>query len=66
LWKKNADGFTTSVGSANMLLRHAKLHKDVKFMRQVLCAMAANDVRPTQTTADLILRLMEIRRFLEY
>ena len=57
LWRKNPDGFTTSVGSANMLLRHAKLHKDVKFMRQVLRAMAANDVRPTQTTADLILRL---------
>ena len=57
LWKKNPDGFTTSVGSANLLLKHAKFHKDVKFMRQVLRAMAANDVRPTQTSADMIIRM---------
>lgn len=57
LWRKNPDGYTTSIGSAHLLLKHAKFHKDVKFMRQVLRAMVANDVRATQTTADIALRL---------
>ena len=57
LWRKNPDGFTTSIGTAHLLLKHAKLHKSVKFMRHVVRVMAANDVRLTQTAADIILRL---------
>lgn len=57
LWRKNPSGFTSSIGTAHLLLKHAKFHKDVKFMRQILRAMKANDVTPTATTADIILRL---------
>lgn len=56
LWRQNAFGFPSSLGSAHLLLKHSKFHKDMKLMRRILRAMEANDIRATQTTADIILR----------
>lgn len=56
LWRQNPWGFTSSIGSAHLLLKHSKFKKDVQLMRRILRAMEANDVRATQTTADIILR----------
>jgi len=54
--RKNSLGFTSSIGSVHLLLKHSKFHKDVQLMRRILHAMKANDILATATTADIILR----------
>lgn len=56
LLSRENPSFVSSIGSAHLLLKYSKAHKDVSLMHRILRSMKANDIRATQTTADIILR----------
>ncbi|KAL2506701.1 hypothetical protein Adt_22322 [Abeliophyllum distichum] len=54
LWKHNLYGLTPDIGSAHHLLLHAKQHRDVKLMVEVMKLVKKNELPLQPGTADLV------------
>ncbi|GER56338.1 adenylyl cyclase [Striga asiatica] len=54
LWKHNLFGLTPDIGSAHILLLHAKQHNDVKLMTKIMKHVKINDLPPQPGTADIV------------
>ncbi|GER33144.1 adenylyl cyclase [Striga asiatica] len=54
LWQRNLFGLTPDIGSAHILLLHAKKHNDVKLMTKIMKHVKINFLTPQPGTADIV------------
>ncbi|CAA0830795.1 Unknown protein [Striga hermonthica] len=54
LWRRNLLGLTPDIGSAHILLLHAKQHNDVKLMTKIMKHVKINFLTPQPGTADIV------------